>query len=137
MDSLDELKKHLDQNLESGKSHMGFEVPDNYFDSLHGKILEQVNEEKKPRIINFYKVSAVAASICVLIACVFLLNNNIGESETDFAMIEEVSFSDEESMDFILDSDLDEFTTDDFLELDNIDEILEDLEAELTTNNNY
>ena len=138
MDSLDELKKHLDQNSESGKSNLGFKVPDNYFDSLQNKILEQVVEEKKPRIINIYKVSAVAASICLLIACVFLLNSNVGGANTDLAMNEEVQVSDEESINFILDSDLDELTTDDFLELDNIDEILQDLEAELTiTNNNY
>jgi len=129
MESLDELKKRLTQNNNDRHSKDGFSVPDGYFEQSKQSMLDQFQENQPRRIRSMYNYITVAASVCVLVACVFLLRNQTdGPDNASFAM-NDVTL--EESIDFILDQELDDITTEDMLELANIDEILEDIETEI------
>lgn len=130
MKSLDDIKKHISKSDVSGKRHAGYEVPDQYFEALSENILAKaIAEEVKPiRKINWYKFSAVAASISVLLVCIFLLQtNDPAGTEVSLASTE---ITVEESYDFILNEDLDDISTEDILEIENIDEILDELAQE-------
>ena len=130
MKSLDDIKKHISESDIPAKRHAGFEVPDNYFQNLSDSILAKATEEEiiVTRKINWYRYSAVAASISILLVCIFLLNRNTDSGVDTMAMTD---LTPEESYDFILAEDLDDISTEDILDLENIDEILEELEEEL------
>jgi len=131
MKSLEDIKKHISKSDLSGKSKDGFEVPDGYFESLNERILAKAIREELPqkRSINWFKTSAIAASMAILLACVFLLQKN-GDNGTETSIASN-EMTIEESFDFILNEDLEDLTTDDFLDIENIDEILDELAEEL------
>ncbi len=132
MKSLEDIKKHINKSDKQSKRHAGFEVPDGYFDALKEELLAKAKEETPTitRKINWFRVSAAAASVCVLIACLFLLINNSGGDNANGSLAMS-DLSIEESYDFILAQDLEDISTDDILDLENIDEILDELEEEL------
>lgn len=75
------------------KTGTGFKTPDNYFDTLSAKVLQQINEEeveKKVKVIPIYKrkkalsmVAAAAIFIGLLIPIVNNYNNNSKDLDED------------------------------------------------------
>ena len=130
MSKLEDLKKHLDKTKTPRKEEFGFQVPDGYFDSLHDRVISQIEETKQPnRQISWFKITSMAASICLILSvALWLTNDSSGTVATPLAMSELTS---EETIDYLLDTEVEGMTTDDMLELENIDEILADLEDEI------
>lgn len=124
MDSIDKLIKHTRKN--NSETHStGFEVPENYFEELNKSIMDQLPEEKpKTRFIRWFP--AVAAGICLLIAAVFVLNQDINK-ENSLAFNK---LSSKESVEFLIENKED-ISTEELINVDNIDAILDELEKEI------
>jgi len=129
MGKLEDLKKHLEKDNKAVEQEYGFKVPDGYFETLSERITAQVSENQQiTRIIPWTKIMTMAASIClVLSAAVWMMKPNADPGNLQVAMND---VSSEESMKYLLESEVDNISTDDMLELDNIDEILSELEEE-------
>jgi hypothetical protein len=130
MDELDRIKKHFKES-NTRNEQFGQSVPENYFEELEDKILlgltQKENEvkstiKKKTLYTRIVKFSAVAAAVTIL----FLGVNYFNEAPEDtFAELIE---GDIETEYFLENEDL---FTEDFLELEGIDEVLDELEQQL------
>ncbi|SHH11014.1 hypothetical protein [Flavobacterium defluvii] len=80
--------------LENGqKIASGFKTPDNYFDSLSAKVLEQIEQEKEAKVIPLYKrkkVISIAAAAAIFIAFIIPTANHYykASKELDEATLE-------------------------------------------------
>lgn len=130
MEPLDNIKKKFSQIDETNKSHSGYDVPGDYFQSLEAKILAQtVDKESEVRSIRRitipWKFAAIAASLALVIWSISFLNN--GDTIDQYSMLD---MSQEDSYELLMGDEID-MDTEDFLELEGIDEILDELEQEL------
>lgn len=124
MKSIDKLTEHAKKHDSASRS-TGFTVPEGYFENLQSSIMEQI-PDKKP-ISKFTKwIPAIAAGICLMIAAVFVFQNN--QTENKSLALHKVSS--EESVEYLLENKED-ISTEELLEIDNIDNVLDVLEKEI------
>lgn len=61
------------------KRATGFKTPENYFDDFSAKILQQISEDKKVKVIPIYKrkkvLSLLAAAVVVIAFMIPIINN--------------------------------------------------------------
>ena len=78
------LRNTLSEEMSRIPEESGFAVPDDYFDSLHGKVLEKLNakEIKVIPLHSYKKYYYAAASIAAVILMVFGLNWNTSVAPT-------------------------------------------------------
>lgn len=136
MDDLDKIKELLKSDNSRHKQY-GQSVEPGYFDELEKKInlglTQKKSEEnteqakRKPLYISLIKYGSVAAAVALLFVGLNLFNNP--ESET-FVDNSNTEITDEIiDADYILESE--DIYTEDFADIDGIDAILDELEAQL------
>ena len=136
MESLDKIKKHIQSTDETTRKSSGFTVPDGYFDGLTDRIMTQIEEtgvveipQNKSKIVSLrFLFPAIAASICFIACALFLWNNNAEKEQSNYLAFKNIST--EESVQFLLDNKED-FSAEQLLEIENIDNILKELEEEI------
>ena len=99
-------KIHTESNiLDNLKNQNGFNVPSNYFDSLHNSIMEGV-KEKEIKTLHFTprRIMIYAASVLILIGVSIGTFNNKTTSNNELAF---ESATSEEFFDEITESDFD------------------------------
>lgn len=129
MDELDNIKKLLKESNTRNKQY-GQSVPENYFENLEENILSTYNQSeitseykgRRTLLSRIIKISSIAAAVAIL----FLSLNYFYEAPTD-SFVELVD-SDIETEYFLESENL---YTEDFLELEGIDEVLDELEEQL------
>jgi len=88
------------------KPHFSTAIPSGYFDSLSDRVLEQVEKEKKPKVIPIYRRSwlAIAACMITLLVAGFLIQNqsNADEIKTEEFALE---FEVEEALDYLAENE--------------------------------
>ncbi|WP_428228600.1 hypothetical protein [Flavobacterium sp.] len=71
---------------EETKIATGFKTPEYYFDTLSAKVLQQINEQKKVKVIPIYrrkKVLFIVAAAVVVIAFMIPIVNNYNNTSKD------------------------------------------------------
>ena len=80
-------------------------APSGYFDNLSDRVLERIQTEEKPKVIPLYrnKWLAIAASFIVLIAAGFLINGQLGQSNSgeEFAL----DYEPEEALEYLIENE--------------------------------
>lgn len=129
MDSLDKLLEDLKKQDQVGKTSFGFKVPDGYFEQLTEDILAKTETKAQPKVqvFNLWKYASIAAAFLAILS-IFLLKTSSEEVMTKTELFSELS--QKESLDYLINNQI-EISTDELLELENIDEIIDDLKNDL------
>ena len=109
-------KIHTESNiLDNLKNQNGFNVPSNYFDSLHNSIMESTKKEET-KVLHFtpHRILAYAASVMILIGVSIFVFNSNSQIDNEIALNNTTS---EEFFDELIETDFDLETSIEFDEI--------------------